>query len=1130
MDSLRLTAIRIKDFKSFEGEHEIAGLDRHLTVIVGPNGSGKSNVIDSILFVLGFRAKRMRHTVQTDLIFKDTVRREMCYVELVLSKGQSTYSIRRELYLNKKNKYFLNGEEKKSAEIHAFLAAEGIDMENNRFLILQGEVESISMMKAKSHNEKTGMLEYLEEIIGTSPLNAEIEERRRELERMREESESRAAAAKFYEKEFKYVEDKKKENDEAMQETLRFLNAKKRVGELGVEKTLRTREESIRKKAEVEARLAEINRRNASSKAQLQKLEKSVQRHKGELKVLEDEFVDAKAHFKKIDVEHHSYEKKRERLERQIKALTVEVEDLRSKEALLKDERDSCVREISQNSAEAKSLEARAHELQAALCEIEQKNNTKVGVHQGKIGRMEAELKKVFKAREDSCAVESGVNAKAARTEESAQQLQRDMDTLTRDLHGLKTLEAHDDILKEMRQIDMDLKTTKGDIDATWDQLSKRKFRFGENRKREEQSSESKRVDDAVAGIRGVFGRLRNLGTVDEKYESAISAASKGSLHNIVVDRTETAERCAEVIQSKNLVRTTFMIIDKIAEVPELRQESVPYAFSLVKTDEAFRKCFYYALRDTLVTDSMDDAKKIAFGKVRRRIVTLDGKLIEKSGLMSSSDKGEIGLGKAQRYEKEILQLESAVKEMEEHQRVLRRRREELESKSSLAANKKERGEELMRKLKDVEARMRSNKVDSRELENLSSARRQLVELDAEIGNLKQGISEQRAIILDVYGARYKSLCSESETVHERLNVLGAKTQDAKIRLNEIVFEDVDARVKEIRSLEKEVGRLRPAENYEKKRREIDAMDAAYKSKFSVFEVANEELTLKKAEAGEDYYAEIELKSLLDDIADACGRADKKIRVLGDELRGLKSEAAAIGEYLGIKEAEVSYRESSLEEMEILIRREEKVLKECKSRSFDTEMLAEYRKKKEEFDQIRGSYNFFLNALTKASSELGRVTERRHEAFMRGLDQISKNLKEIYQTITFGGNAELELVDCLDPFTEGVVLSVMPPKKSWKNINNLSGGEKTLASLALVFALHAYKPSPFYVMDEVDAALDFRNVSVVANYIKERTQNVQFIIISLRNDMFELSDTLLGVYKNNDRSRSIVVNTKQLVS
>jgi structural maintenance of chromosome 4 len=139
-------------------------------------------------------------------------------------------------------------------------------------------------------------------------------------------------------------------------------------------------------------------------------------------------------------------------------------------------------------------------------------------------------------------------------------------------------------------------------------------------------------------------------------------------------------------------------------------------------------------------------------------------------------------------------------------------------------------------------------------------------------------------------------------------------------------------------------------------------------------------------------------------------------------------------------------------------------------------------------------------------------------------------LKEMYQMITLGGDAELELVDSLDPFSEGIVFSVRPPKKSWKNISNLSGGEKTLSSLSLVFALHHYKPTPLYVMDEIDAALDFKNVSIVANYIKERTKDAQFIIISLRNNMFELADRLVGIYKTHHCTKSVTINPAMLAA
>merc|ERR1711934_557593 len=161
------------------------------------------------------------------------------------------------------------------------------------------------------------------------------------------------------------------------------------------------------------------------------------------------------------------------------------------------------------------------------------------------------------------------------------------------------------------------------------------------------------------------------------------------------------------------------------------------------------------------------------------------------------------------------------------------------------------------------------------------------------------------------------------------------------------------------------------------------------------------------------------------------------------------------------------------------------------------------------------------DALRKSHDALRKA---RLDEFMSGFHTISLKLKEMYQMITLGGDAELELVDSLDPFSEGIVFSVRPPKKSWKNIANLSGGEKTLSSLALVFALHHFKPTPLYVMDEIDAALDFRNVSIIGNYIKEHTRNAQFIIILLRNNMFELADRLVGIYKTNNCTKSVAID------
>jgi structural maintenance of chromosome 4 len=183
--------------------------------------------------------------------------------------------------------------------------------------------------------------------------------------------------------------------------------------------------------------------------------------------------------------------------------------------------------------------------------------------------------------------------------------------------------------------------------------------------------------------------------------------------------------------------------------------------------------------------------------------------------------------------------------------------------------------------------------------------------------------------------------------------------------------------------------------------------------------------------------------------------------------------------------------------------------------------IKEFRAKEKEYLKRVAVLAGISDAREHARREYEGARAARLDAFMAGFSTITLRLKEMYQMITLGGDAELELVDSLDPFAEGIVFSVRPPKKSWKNISNLSGGEKTLSSLALVFALHHYAPTPLYVMDEIDAALDFKNVSIVAHYIKERTRDAQFVIISLRNNMFELADRLVGIYKTADVTKSV---------
>lgn len=241
------------------------------------------------------------------------------------------------------------------------------------------------------------------------------------------------------------------------------------------------------------------------------------------------------------------------------------------------------------------------------------------------------------------------------------------------------------------------------------------------------------------------------------------------------------------------------------------------------------------------------------------------------------------------------------------------------------------------------------------------------------------------------------------------------------------------------------------------------------------------ELDDKVSELNESRATEIEMRNKLEENQKALSENEKRRRYWEEKLSKLAVQNVSD---LGNDEQEPAelqtFTKDELEAMDkeslkaVIAALEEKT----QSSSVDLSVIEEYRRRTAEHESRSADLATALASRDSAKSRLDGLRSARLNGFMEGFGTISLRLKEMYQMITMGGNAELELVDSLDPFSEGILFSVMPPKKSWKNISNLSGGEKTLSSLALVFALHHYKPTPLYVMDEIDAALDFRNVSL----------------------------------------------------
>ena len=188
------------------------------------------------------------------------------------------------------------------------------------------------------------------------------------------------------------------------------------------------------------------------------------------------------------------------------------------------------------------------------------------------------------------------------------------------------------------------------------------------------------------------------------------------------------------------------------------------------------------------------------------------------------------------------------------------------------------------------------------------------------------------------------------------------------------------------------------------------------------------------------------------------------------------------------------------------------------------DILNTYRERMKECNAHYIHLKKLSEAIDRVQSIYDNFVSRRMTEFMKGLNEINDYLKEQYYHLSLGGEAQISPISPVDAYTDGVIFRVRPPSKGWREIALTSGGEKTLSSLSLVFALHQYQPTPFYVMDEIDAALDFKNVKMIARFVKQKTTNSQFIIISLRDNMYQAANRLIGVSKINEMASCVVIN------
>jgi structural maintenance of chromosome 4 len=650
-----------------------------LCIVVGPNGSGKSNVIDALLFVFGYKANKMRQGKLAELIHNSSKHPNCteCSVEIHFQEivdgadhftivPNSNLVVSRSANRSSTSRYYINGRGSSFTQVTTMLKGKGIDLDHKRFLILQGEVESIALMKAKGKDgSEDGLLEYLEDIIGTSKYKEPIEEANSKLEVLNEDRAEKLSRVKYVARERDSLEDKKIEAENYL-ESENLLARKKnelyQIYHFEAGQNIKTAKEAI---VELDAQLKEEEEKYQSiesEKKEMSETHSAAVKQFNALEATTAKTVKQQAKIEKDLVQHrerkehvaNQFEKRRQTLEDDRAARLKAQQGIKTHTETLEKDKKSSVTLEKQLKREEKQLDEISAELQGKTNEF----TRQIEEHKQRLAPWTEKINEKTKAidlkRSESDLLEETIESGQRAVKDAKQKLDTIEQTTTEKRKAMKNLP------KEIKELKVELKDLEAEfVSLTNKEAEKRTELNGVRQKADEaraslQQAQSRgKVLDSIIRMRdsgridGIYDRLGNLGVIDDKYDVAISTACP-ALDNIVVETVEAAQACIEHLRKNNIGRAVFTVLSKLSFRPnDMRSidtpDNVPRLFDLIKPkNERFAPAFYSVLRDTIVARDMSQANRIAYGKNRWRVVTLDGKLIERSGAMSGGGSGPL--------------------------------------------------------------------------------------------------------------------------------------------------------------------------------------------------------------------------------------------------------------------------------------------------------------------------------------------------------------------------------------------------------------------------------------------------------------------------------------------------------
>ncbi|MSS63363.1 chromosome segregation protein SMC [Velocimicrobium porci] len=1162
-----LKSIEVQGFKSFANKLTFEFHDG-ITAIVGPNGSGKSNVADAVRWVLGEQsAKQLRGSKMEDVIFSGTETRKpqsYAYVAITLDNSDhklaTSYeevTVARRVYRSGESEYLMNGSNCRLKDVQELFLDTGIGKEGYS-IIGQGQIDKILSGKPEDRrelfDEAAGIVKFKKRK-ATAEKNLDSERQNlcrindilSEIETQVGPLEQQSKVAKEYlalKEELKTLDvsmflmeyDKNHDELKAVNEKLKI--AEQQLGEKKAtyESTKDEYEKLEKSLEEKNVRLEEHTTLQNESRLQKEKLE-------GDIKVLREQIIATRqnrTHYKERVASSEQF----------LTAKRNELKELEKKKFDLQEESDRITKE--QKKAE-KELQEILSRMEAYTEELESYNKARYqALHEDtdvktnlqkyqtmleQVNIKKAELvKRILKNKSDEAGFDEEILNERKKLEELSEKLQLFEQEKKEKLRDVSKVESQ--ILskrKEESQFSQEYMREKSRLESLKN-MTERYDGYGQSIRRVMEQKDHKP---------GIVGVVADIIKVPKEYEVAIEIALGGSIQNIVTEDENTAKSLIQFLKQNKYGRATFLPLTAISgRGGFLHREAlketgvVGVASELVKAEQRFASLLEYLLGRVLIVDHIDHAISIAKKyKQSIRIVTLEGEQINPGGAMSGGafKNSSNLLGRRREMEdmeKQILSHETSLVEIRKNIENESERKQKLEKdieqlketiqtisleqysakmKYQQAKKQKEENESILHTIQSDSIQIEKQITElkshifslSKELEEKSSKDKELEEKASKLGNqLEQ--------------AKQEEINKRNEVEKIRLSQSSAGQQNQFLLENQIrIQEEIRQKEQELEELktgmaegEKQVKEKEDAIVSVKNRileceKELEEMEQA------ILSIRQEKELIEKNHKG--FFAKREeLSEHMNDLDKECFRLTSQKEKISEQIENQMNYMWEEYEltYNSARELYVKTEETlssikkSIGELKVKIRRLGDV---------NVNAIEDYRNLSERYTLLGTQRDDLIEAEEALLGIIKELDEEMRKQFSSKFKDIQIQFDKVFKELFGGGKGTLELMEEEDILEAGIRIIAQPPGKKLQNMMQLSGGEKALTAISLLFAIQNLKPSPFCLLDEIEAALDDSNVGRYAQYLHKLTKDTQFIVITHRRGTMAAADILYGI-------------------